>query len=242
MKIRLVSDIHTEFHRDGGKGWVASQNPAGIDVLVIAGDLGTLKIVPNVLYALCKVYPQVVYVNGNHELYGASFGECATKRRELNESLHNLHWLHNSATEIAGQRFIGTTMWFRDDPMNVLYRHEMNDFRVIRGFTQQVYTENKEAVRYLQANIRSGDVVVTHHLPSDRSVEKRYVGSDLNRFYVCHMDATIMAQKPALWCHGHSHASSNYRIGTTRVVSNPFGYVGHDLNPDFDESLVLSVS
>lgn len=241
MKIRLVSDIHTEFHRDGGKGWVASQNPAGIDVLVIAGDLGTLKTVPNVLYALCNIYPHVVYVNGNHELYGASFGECAAKRRELNESLHNLSWLHNSATEIGGQRFIGTTMWFRDDPMNVFYRHEMNDFRAIRGFARQVYEENREAVRYLQTNIRKGDVVVTHHLPSDRSVEARYVGSDLNRFYVCHMDATIAAQKPALWCHGHSHASSDYRIGETRVVSNPFGYVGHDLNPAFKESLVLSV-
>lgn len=241
MNIRLVSDIHTEFHADGGKSWVRSQDPTGVDVLVIAGDLGTLKTVPNVLYALCNVYPHVVYVSGNHELYGASFGDCAMRRRELNETLHNLHWLHNSATEINGQRFIGTTMWFRDDPMNVFYRGQMNDFRAIRGFARQVPEENREAVRYLQANIRKGDVVVTHHLPSMRSVEPRFTHSELNRFYVCHMEATIAACKPALWCHGHSHASSDYTVGVTRVVSNPFGYVGHDLNPAFNEALIVAV-
>jgi len=241
MNIRVVSDIHTEFHADGGKSWVASQNPAGVDVLVVAGDLGTLRTVPNILHGLCKLYPHVVYVNGNHELYGASFTELSIKRRELAEYIPNLHWLHNSATEIKGQRFIGTTLWFRDDPMNVFYRDRMNDFSEIRAFARTVPAENREAVRYLQSNINYGDVVVTHHLPSERSVERRFKNSDLNRFYVCPMDATIAAQKPALWCHGHSHASSNYMLGQTRVVSNPFGYVGHDLNPAFNEAQIVTV-
>jgi len=82
---------------------------------------------------------------------------------------------------------------------------------------------------------------VTHHLPSDRSVDRRYQNNDLNRFYVCHMEGTIEAKKPALWCHGHSHASNDYTLGNTRIISNPFGYLGHDLNPSFDEALIVAL-
>lgn len=241
MNIRVVSDIHTEFHADGGKGWVQSQDPTGVDVLVIAGDLGTMREVPNVLAALCKVYPHVVYVNGNHELYGTSFPEVAAARQKLDEALPNLHWLHNAVTEIQGQRFVGTTMWFRDHPMNIFYRERMNDFYSIKGFSPRVYPENREAVKFLRGSIREGDVVVTHHLPSDRSVDRRYRNSDMNRFYVCHMEGTIEIKKPALWCHGHSHASNDYMLGNTRIISNPFGYQGHDLNPSFDEALIVAL-
>jgi hypothetical protein len=31
-----------------------------------------------------------------------------------------------------------------------------------------------------------------------------------------------------LWMHGHTHEDFDYTIGTTRVVCNPRGYVGHE--------------
>lgn len=240
-RIRIVSDIHTEFHADMGKGWVKDQDPTGVDVLVIAGDLGTVQTIPGVLDALCEVYPQVVMVSGNHEYYGSNFDHVAALRKSLTAQHPNLHWLHNSTVTLGGQRFVGTTLWFRDDPLNALYQGSMNDFRRIGGFANRVYKENAFAVRFLQKNIQPGDVVVTHHLPSDQKVAEQFRRSTLNRFYVCYMETTIMAKKPALWCHGHSHTSMDYTIGQTRIRSNPFGYAGHDLNAEHDENLIVTL-
>ncbi|MCL5405760.1 MAG: phosphatase, partial [Deltaproteobacteria bacterium] len=39
-----------------------------------------------------------------------------------------------------------------------------------------------------------------------------------------------------LWVHGHIHQACDYRIGKTRIVSNPKGYPGEaatEFNPDF---------
>jgi hypothetical protein len=35
-----------------------------------------------------------------------------------------------------------------------------------------------------------------------------------------------------LWTHGHTHEDFDYMIGTTRVVCNPRGYVGHEAKAD----------
>ena len=39
MRLQLLSDLHFEFHRDGGRSFVDSLDPGGIDVLVLAGDI-----------------------------------------------------------------------------------------------------------------------------------------------------------------------------------------------------------
>jgi hypothetical protein len=36
--------------------------------------------------------------------------------------------LNNRAITIAGQRFIGGTLWFVNDPCGVAYQHLMSDF------------------------------------------------------------------------------------------------------------------
>ena len=42
----------------------------------------------------------------------------------------------------------------------------MSDFSVIRDFQSWVYEENARAVTFFRRELREGDVVVTHHLPS----------------------------------------------------------------------------
>ena len=47
----------------------------------------------------------------------------------------------------------------------------------------------------------------------------------------------------ALWLHGHTHDSFDYRINGTRVVCNPRGYARNGINENalFDPSLTLEV-
>jgi hypothetical protein len=44
-----------------------------------------------------------------------------------------------------------------------------------------------------------------------------------------------------MWQHGHIHVSSDHMIGPTRVLANPRGYDGYELNDRFDSALVVGL-
>jgi len=77
-------------------------------------------------------------------------------------------------------------------------------------------------------------VVVGHHCPSESSVAECYKGNLLNAAFRNRLDDFI-EQRPQiqLWLHGHTHFNFNYWIGTTQVVCNPRGYVGHESIANF---------
>jgi Icc-related predicted phosphoesterase len=143
--------------------------------------------------------------------------------------------------ELAGVRFAGTSLWFRDDPGNLAHEEMLNDFLLIRGFKPWVYEENARALNFLDAQAPLADVVVTHHLPSKRSVAPCFEGDSLNRFFLCDVDDLIERAGPALWVHGHTHCSVGTNVGRTRIVCNPLGYSGWEENSNFDRKLVVQV-
>ena len=83
-------------------------------------------------------------------------------------------------------------------------------------------------------------VVVTHHAPHPGSVHPRYADDMLSAAFVSDLSSIIEAGQPALWVHGHVHASFDYRVGATRVLCNPHGYGAE--NPDFEPRLVVEVA
>jgi Icc-related predicted phosphoesterase len=181
-------------------------------------------------------------VTGNHEYYNTTREVVNRSLQKVAKKYKNFHWLNNSSVEIDGQRFLGGTMWFPDSREAWVNENRLTDFRVIRGFTKWVYKENKKTQNYLKENMQTGDVVVTHHLPSYYSIADEFEGSDLNCYFVTKMDEVISEKKPAAWFHGHTHASCDYTIGDTAVVCNPYGYKGtNDMNKAFDKTLTIEV-
>lgn len=85
-------------------------------------------------------------------------------------------------------------------------------------------------------------VVITHFLPGPASLDQRYAGSILNAYFATDC-RDLMRQPVALWIHGHTHTSCDYRQGPVRVVCNPRGYSGKQgvSNDDFDSSLVIEI-
>lgn len=247
MRIQVLSDLHLEFDGKGAKGFIDSLDPEGIDVLVLAGDICVDRQIVDVMCAFCQRYESsdVVWVHGNHEFYGSNRETVVAKTQEATRQCSNLHWLDCSAAEIRGQRFVGAPMWFIDDDHNQELERFMNDFHVISDLKRWVYRENLRATNFIKGNAGPGDIVVTHHLPSNLSVADRFKSSDLNRFFVCDMEHFIRTRGPKLWVHGHTHDSFDYEIpheldsGSTRVLCNPRGYFPRDLNPDFNDSLVI---
>lgn len=95
---------------------------------------------------------------------------------------------------------------------------------MIPDFKLWVYEECKKAISFLEKNIKERDIVITHHLPSHRSVHPKWKGSLLNNFFVCNLENLILRKKPAYWIHGHTHEEFFYKIGNTTVICNPLGY------------------
>jgi len=240
--IQVMSDLHFEFHRDGGATFVDSLDPSGVDVLIVAGDLTTAELLQISLQKICKKYKDsiVVYVLGNHDYYGSSFESVHSMLVEM-ERPNNLHVLNNEVIVSSNARIVGTTLWFRDDAFNAVYAGRLTDFRAIEDFAANVYEENEKAIAFLNENVQEGDIVVTHHMPSFDCVAPVYKGSDINRFFACELSGLIMARQPTAWVCGHTHSNIDMVIGGTRIIANPLGYITHNENPQFDDDLRFEV-
>jgi predicted phosphodiesterase len=222
-----MSDLHLEMHADGGAGFVRALDPAGVDVLVLAGDITygrDFDVLADTFAPLAEKYRHVLYVPGNHEYYKSSPAEVTRNVARLTDELPNVVSPDNGVAVIEGRRFVAGTMWFRREPAAVTLKGFMTDFSIIRNFEPWVYEQNAAFERALDAELAPGDVVLTHHLPTPASVWPRFVGSPLNAFFLCDMTSHIEARRPALWIHGHTHQRCDYRLGDTRVVANPLGY------------------
>ena len=106
LKIQLASDLHLEFlqHEFPGERLIAPV-PGG-DVLVLAGDIANGA-------DACRLFADwrgalrvpVVYVCGNHELYGHHIEPMYQRLRE-GAALNNIHFLENDSVVIGGVRFL----------------------------------------------------------------------------------------------------------------------------------------
>jgi predicted phosphodiesterase len=248
MKIKVLSDLHLEFDGDDGKRFIATLDPEGVDVVVLAGDICMERSMLGAMREICKRFEnsKIVWVHGNHEYY---FSNKASVLGMTNRalSLHsNLSFLDSSSVTIGDQRFLGATLWFPDHPRNILFKSQLNDFGLIENFESWVYQENAKAIAYLEKNLTRDDIVVTHHLPTYESVSARFRGSEFNRFFVCDLLKLIKDRGPKVWIHGHTHDTFDYQIqvndcSSTRVVCNPRGYVPDGLNPGFDPELLIEI-
>jgi len=86
-------------------------------------------------------------------------------------------------------------------------------------------------------------VVLTHHAPHRGSLAPWYASDWISAGFVSELPDEFF-DIPALWIHGHSHTSFDYRVGDCRVLCNPRGYMkmsGVFENAEFDPRLVVTV-
>lgn len=232
MRILIASDLHTEFHMDSGTSLVSSMED-DVDVAVIAGDLANAHTLKRALRLVCSKFKQVVFVHGNHDMYGGSPAGLRLMKDELRQ-VSNLHWIDNEAVEIGGTRFVGSTLWF-PTPTNSAMKMYLNDFRHISDFEPWVYDNHEASLRFLDTELTASDVLVTHQFPFSGSVSPEFLKSPLNCFFHAgrQAEAIVAEKEPFLAIHGHTHASFDYYTGNTRVVCNPHGYPGENASFNF---------
>lgn len=233
MRIYLVSDCHHEFWdmhkplKGDVKDW-SDKVPTDIDVLVMAGDINpNLEELFLLFIKLRYLNPDlpIVFVDGNHEHYRNSYPTVLGKLKSFCGSF-GIHYLDNSYVTINGVCFYGGCGWtnFRDDELVKLKATSaINDFRIIEDFNADMCLEkNREFVKNLKSCMPN--VVVSHFSPSEKGVDSKYVGHELNGYFHNTFEDLIAEYKPKLWLHGHIHNCVDYELFSTRVVANPRGY------------------
>lgn len=227
MRVQILSDLHLEFHADGGDSFLRSLDPSGVDVLIIAGDLGNGRFnFPSAIMGLCAMFPRVLFVVGNHEYYQSSPYKVHSTLEMLDRDISNFDWLNHRAVVIDGVRFAGTPLWFPKpgNPLVLMDRYHINDFNVIQGFEPWVYDEHRKAMEFLRREGPKADVIITHHVPMYTLVAARFRGQTTNHYFTTDMTPQIDAWRPKLWVFGHTHDRMWKRHGETLLVCNPFGY------------------
>lgn len=243
MKFQLASDLHLEFYSDGGVRFVRAFE-AFAPRLFLAGDILVLKDIQRtiaIFEIFCSKFEEVFYIPGNHEYYDQVYLRVQKRLKALDVAIKNLHVLHHGVRfEREGRSIYGDTMWFPYKASARQYMYAMNDFNLVRGLTPAIYTQN-QAWTDVARRIEPGSIVMTHHLPSYRSVTEKYKNSSLNPFFVSNCEAIIRKTQPAIWMHGHTHMRQDYNIGPTRVVCNPRGYPGSGTIKWWKKNFVIDV-
>lgn len=247
MKIQVMSDLHVKhWGAYMGVNWWSDQFPAqtqtDADVLVLAGDI--VDLTPrDWRWSVARLtefgvrYKHVIYVPGNHEYYGTSIDDVSSQLLDLELAVPGLNVLRPGlAVEFGDHRFLGGTMFqpWDDEAPHISDHHAIDDFEPEAG------RHFDELYSFLKNHLRKGDIVVTHHAPSNHSIAPEYEGNPYNRWFITpEASKLILDHKPALWVHGHVHSGFDYQLGETRVLCNPMGYPGERV--EFNPKLVVEL-
>ena len=271
VKLLIYSDLHLNTNLFNPVLEDGRRVDDRADLVVLAGDIneGTRG-----MHWARDTFPDkgIIYVAGNHELYGGHWTRTLDDLRESAKKF-DIDFLEADSLDAGGVRFLGVSLWtdfYLMDPQDrepalKRARASMNDYRSIQisrtaetHFIRDSYLtpeltalRHGASVKWLEGELEMCDaaktVVITHHAPGGDSVPLRYKTNLLSAAYAS--DLSHLMGKATLWIHGHIHDSVDYRLGgeatgTTRVVSNPRGYLhknGGYENPYFNPCFVVEV-
>jgi predicted phosphodiesterase len=253
LKLFIASDLHLEF----GTNFQPPASADQADIIVLPGDIWKKD---NGIHWARATWPDkpIVYVAGNHEFYGSQRGHVMSLLR-IAAAETGVHFLENDEVVIDGVRFLGCTLWtdfllYGEEVSRGMMRfcqQNINDFRVIHEGpvvfspmdAARLFEESAAWLeRKLDEEFDGKTVVVTHHLPSYKSVVEQWQGDFGSPAFASNLDRLF--GKSVLWIHGHTHDSLDYEVDGTRVVCNPRGYIRFDKgfeNPDFIPGLIVEI-
>lgn len=266
--IRIYSDIHLDFdvpskNFDFSMLWYPEDlETDGETTLILAGDLWHAKkpydyCNDSWIKRISKRFQYVLIVLGNHDFWGGNFPKEYENYRKaiVEQNLENTYLLQDNIIEIGNNKFIGGTLWTdylngNSIAMNLAENGLMKDYKYIKyGIAYQrirskhllsahIKTKNFILSHAVKENALQKIWVVTHHLPTVRSIPEKYLQDSKqkslyeNSLYYSDLDSEIKKVQIDYWIHGHTHKFQEYYIGKTKIISNPRGYRGEDTQYD----------
>lgn len=238
MKFKIVSDLHLEGSSLDTSKLAFDEHGQMVDVIVLAGDISAY---PDLLARHIHNIPsevQVLYIPGNHEYEVQVFNDVIPSIKELFPE-DNWHILNNETFVFGSTRFLCSTLWSdlkgngdslfeaNYEQAQLILKQQRTKLRLEDGSlipfdVEHMLSEFNKSKEYLRREISTPfdgtTVVVTHFAPHFKSTEKRY---KLSGFWAS--DLTDIMEGVDIWCHGHIHSESDYKIGNTKILANPRG-------------------
>lgn len=239
--LRIVSDIHLEFD----PYFLPKMEGEKDQILILAGDICLAKKFEIYDYFFEDVsdrFKYVVYIPGNHEYYYGSIERTPIIICQGLDKYQNIVARSSFNSRLNGLEIAAATLWTDfngGNPMSMLAAQQnMPDYKVIRHkgknlTPEAIFRMHKRQLKVLTR--KPVDVIVSHHAPSYKSVENRYLFDSLTPAFSNRLDMLIEELPAKVWVHGHTHSFFSYAIGSTRIVCNPKGYPGErtGFNPFF---------
>lgn len=217
----------------------------------------------------CEKYNHVYMIMGNHEHYHGLF-DCTFQILLNTFEGTNVEILNNETVDLNDEwRLFGGTLWTnynnRDwfavhaakDRMNdhmIIHKLKMGPEPVIgekvpalcRFLPNDAADEHDKTVRILDDAVNwqpdKKFIVMTHHAPCGFSVHPRFAGNLTNYAYFTEL-ADFIGEHPNIryWFHGHTHYNFDYEVYQCRVICNPRGYQGYEVNDVFNPNMEIEL-
>ena len=252
--INLINDEDADVLILGGDIMIAQDlhdHPEPINTLVKLGSRQQSAQRYRAFLKRCsEAFPHVIYVAGNHEFYHGKFHASLDDLYNECSKFPNVYFMENDLKVINGVNFVGCTLWTdmnKGDPLTLnAVANMMNDYRIIKedskNYTKlrpaQTMARHRNSMQYIRNVVVGRDtekfVVIGHMAPSFLSVHEKYKNDTvINGAYASDLSEFILDNPQIkIWTHGHTHHNFDYMIGTTRIVCNPRGYEGYEVQAE----------
>jgi Icc-related predicted phosphoesterase len=166
----------------------------------------------------------VTFIGGT--LWTDMNGEDALTMRHIAGMMNDFRIVKNSNREVTYKTFDegSDNPTFRTRTSSFSPADAVEDHRAMMAYVQTI----------IEGRYDEKFVVVGHHAPSKASTHPRYKDEEvMNGGYSTNLDDFIIDHPQIkLWTHGHTHEDFDYRVGSTRVVCNPRGYINYEERAD----------
>ncbi len=238
VKIFCLSDLHLEQYSSAKELFdqIVDKLPTA-DILILAGDVGNPCDKPHrqnyieILKLFKTRYTNIILVAGNTEYYSENKRDILTTQFALRDIAYQcgVHFLERDSIQLCGVICYGTTLW------TAINTYTSNAPEITNIFPKRIdyleefmasYTWLKNTLLYNLNHPSTGtkQIVITHHLPTDRGINLKYVNHYNNSaYYTCIMQ-NLKLDNVVCWFGGRIHESADIQIDKTRLIVNPIGF------------------
>lgn len=254
MKVQYVSDLHLEFYDN-----YTFENfiKPSAEILFLLGDIGDpdTMIYKNFIQDCSIHFNKVFLIAGNHEYYsGKNINDINLIIQNICSSYDNVIFLNNDFYELTEDYvLLGTTLWSnlsQNEMVDLIF--SSNDFLKIKndGKNLDFNMVNfffKNNVRWLEDNLKKMNnkkiIILSHHLPSYKCINKKYNQNRTNSAYASNLDYLFSKYNINYWFFGHTHTSVDMTINRTVLICNPMGYIRNigKENEQYNDSLFVEL-
>ena len=179
------------------------------------------------------------WLSVNHEYYHSNIADRSGRLYE--KIRENVFLVNNLSIEHADVKLIFSTLWSKISPANQWpIQQSMSDFQVIHHnghpFIPFHFNQfHEESLQFLKKELNQGkSMVVTHHVPTLMHYPEPYKGDLLNEAFAFELHDFIEPSGIEYWLFGHHHQNiTDFKIGSTRLITNQLGYVKYNENAGF---------